>query len=160
MNISIYQSKFMPGISNGFWGQDRQHPPKPIRNTKHECRLLYTNVHPYMLFMKSMRMYYMVEAINIQIFSQDSPQTIHSYKYPPREYIFLQRKHWPGGIHITNYQCFPSVKIPRAIIIAIGQHSVAQGAALSLYYIERFSSNCELFFAHDLSAYLFYLQID
>ena len=30
-----------------------------------------------MLFMQSMGMYYMVEAINIQIFSQDYPQTIN-----------------------------------------------------------------------------------
>ena len=31
-----------------------------------------------MLFIQSMRTYYMVEAINIQIFSQDYPQTIDS----------------------------------------------------------------------------------
>ena len=52
--------------------------------------------------------------------------------------MFLQRKHWPGEIHITNNRCFPSVKIPKSIIIAIGQHAVAQGTALSLYYTEIF----------------------
>ena len=36
-------------------------------------RLIYTNVHPYMLFIQSMRTYYMAEAINIQIFPQDTP---------------------------------------------------------------------------------------
>ena len=39
--------------------EERASPPKPIRNTKHECRLIYTNVHPYMLFMQSTRTYYM-----------------------------------------------------------------------------------------------------
>ena len=58
--------------------EKKEHPPKPIRNTKHESRLIYTNVHPYMLFMQSMRTYSMVEAIDIQIFPQDSPQTIDS----------------------------------------------------------------------------------
>ena len=43
--------------------EKKDHPPKLIINTKHEYRLIYTNIHPYMLFMQSMRTYYMVEAI-------------------------------------------------------------------------------------------------
>ena len=54
----------MLGISNGFWGV---------------IFLLSTGIEnsPYMLFTKSMRTYYMVEAINIQIFIHDFPQTIN-----------------------------------------------------------------------------------
>ena len=56
--------------------EKKEHPPKPIRNTKHECRLSYNNVHTHILFLQSMRTYSMAEAINIQFF-QNSPQTIN-----------------------------------------------------------------------------------
>ena len=72
--------------------EKKEYPPKPIINTKHECRLIYTNVHPDMLFMQSMGMYYMVEAINIQIFSQDSLQTIDSeHKYKIKSYDHINQ---------------------------------------------------------------------
>ena len=62
-----------------FSGDEKKgHPQNPLEIPSMRYRLIYTNVHPYMLFMQSTRTYYMVETINIQIFSQDSPQTIDS----------------------------------------------------------------------------------
>ena len=58
--------------------EKKEHPLKPIRDTKHDCILIYTNVHPYILFMQSKWIYYIMEAINIQIFLQDYPQTMDS----------------------------------------------------------------------------------
>ena len=58
--------------------EKKEHPPKLKRNTNHEYRLIFNNVHPLLLFMQSMRTYYMVEAIKYPNISHDSPQTIDS----------------------------------------------------------------------------------
>ena len=53
-----------------------EQPTQPNSTHNHECRVIYTNVHPYMLLTQLTITCYTVEAINIQIFSQDYLQTI------------------------------------------------------------------------------------
>ena len=53
-----------------------------------------------MLFMQSTKTYYMVEAINIQMFSQDSSQNIdseHSFKIT--SYDHINKSKYKEGIH-------------------------------------------------------------
>ena len=80
--------------------EKKEHPLKPIINTKHECRLIYTNVHPFMLFMQWKRTYYTAEAINIQMFSQDSPQTMDSeHKCKITSYDRINQSKDKEGMH-------------------------------------------------------------
>ena len=58
-----------------------------------------------MLFMQSMRMYYIVEAINIQIFPQDSLQTIDSeHKCKITSYEHINQSKDKEGMHYDHVQ--------------------------------------------------------